>query len=84
METDNPGTKTSNKPTSAALMVRAYKQETERQRVLVKRADLTENRLLIIKSALEVLLADEHFSTLLRAENLDTMPTQVAEMLSSK
>ena len=69
------------KQSSAASMVRAYKRETERQRILVQRADLTENRLLIIKSALDVLLSDEHFTTLLRAERLNTIPTQVAEML---
>ena len=68
---------------SAASMVRAYKRETERQKVLIQRADLTENRLLIIKSVLEVLFADENFKTLLRAESLDTIPTQVADMLDS-
>ncbi len=71
----------SKRHSSAASMVRAYKRETERQKVLIQRADLTENRLLIIKSVLEVLLSDEHFKTLLRAESLDTIPTQVAEML---
>lgn len=69
---------------SAASMVRAYKKETERQRVLIRRADLTENRLLIIKSALEILFRDDNFKTLLRAEDLDTIPTQVAEMFESE
>ena len=62
-------------------MVRAYKRETERQRILIKKADLTENRLLVISSALRTLLSDEHFRTLLRAEGLDSIPTQVASML---
>ena len=35
-----------------------------------KKAQLTENRLLVIVSALRQLLHDEHFVTLLRAENL--------------
>jgi ParB family chromosome partitioning protein len=54
--------------------VRAYKQFTVEHRALVKRARLTERSLLLIISALKTLLSDEHFVTLLRAEQLDTMP----------
>lgn len=63
-------------------MVKAYQVETERQRALIKKADLTESRLLFIISALKEFLQDEHFVTLLRAERLDTVPRQIADLLS--
>lgn len=65
-------------------IVREYKRETERQRTLIRRADVTEARLAVIKSALKILMDDENFVTLMRAEGLETMPAQVAEMLNSQ
>ena len=65
-------------------MVRAYKQETERQRSMVMKADLTERRLLFIVSALKELFNDENFITLLRAEGLDTVPLQIADLLQRR
>ena len=73
----------SRKLTSQA-MVRAYKQETERQRSMVMKADLTERRLLFIVSALKELFNDENFITLLRAEGLDTVPLQIADLLQRR
>ena len=66
---------------TAQAMVRAYTQETERQRSMVMKADLTERRLLFIVSALKELFNDENFVTLLRAEGLDTVPLQIADLL---
>jgi len=64
---------------SADSFVNAYRRETERQRTLVKKAALAEERLLFIITALKSLFADEDFTTLLRAEGLDTMPEYLAE-----
>ena len=69
---------------SSHAMVRAYRQETDRQRALIKKADLTQSRLFVVVNALKQLLADKHFTTLLRAEGLDTMPRQLADMLHRK
>lgn len=41
---------------------------------LVKKAQVTQTRLLFVVEALKTLRADEHFVTLLRAEKLDGMP----------
>lgn len=71
------------RPTKEAL-VRAYRQETQRQKLLVKKAQLTENRLLVIVSALKQLLHDEHFVTLLRAENLADIPKYLAEKIGDR
>lgn len=63
---------------SASSLVRTYQREVERQKLVVKKAELTQQRLLLVVSALRQLLADENFVTLLRAEHLDTMPNYLA------
>jgi ParB family chromosome partitioning protein len=51
--------------------------------MLVKKAAITQSRLLFVVNALRRLFADEHFVTLLRAERLLTLPTPIAERLGS-
>ena len=68
------------KPTAAAL-VRSYQKEVERQKLLVRKATLTQGRLLFIVNALKSLLDEEHFVTLLRAEAMSTLPMPLAERL---
>jgi ParB family transcriptional regulator, chromosome partitioning protein len=68
---------------TADSLIRAFRQEADRQRLLVKKAELTRNRLLFIVSALRTLLADEHFVTLLRAEGLDSMPRYLADRVEA-
>jgi ParB family chromosome partitioning protein len=63
---------------SVSSLVRTYQREVERQKLVVKKAELTQQRLLFVVSALRQLLADEHFVTLLRAEHLDTLPNFLA------
>ena len=48
---------------------------------MVKKAEFAQQRLLFVIEALRQLLADEHFSNLLRAEGLDTLPKQLAERI---
>ncbi len=62
-------------------LVREYQQRTREQRSLVRRANATKERLLLLTSALRSLFADEHFITLLRAENLADIPQQLAMRL---
>ena len=66
-------------PSSADALARAYQQEVRKQKLLAKKAKLSESRLLFIATAMRQLLADEHFRTLLRAENLDSLPRHLAE-----
>ena len=66
------------RPPSAEALVRAYRQEADRQKLLVRKAQLTENRLLFVVSALRKLFGDENFVTLLRAEGLDSLPAYLA------
>lgn len=75
-----PNRKQRARPSKEALL-RAYKEETQRQKLMVKKAQLTESRLLMILSALKSLLQDENFITMLRAEGLDNMPKYLAEKI---
>ena len=69
---------------SSTELVKAYEQETQRQRMLIKKAEITQNRLLFIVEAIRELISDENFITLLRAENLATMPKPLAELVSQE
>jgi len=66
---------------SSEALVRAYRQEADRQKLLVKKHQITQTRLLFVVSALKKLFSDENFLTLLRAEGLDTLPAYVAERI---
>ena len=66
---------------SAEGLVRVYRQEADRQKLLIKKSQLTEHRLLLILSALKNLFRDENFVTLLRAEGLDTIPAPLADKI---
>jgi ParB family chromosome partitioning protein len=63
-------------------LVREYKDRIREQRHLVQKANLTKERLLLLTSAIRRLMQDEHFTTLLRAENLVDMPEQLAARLT--
>lgn len=67
---------------SSEALVRAYQREADRQRLMIKKAEVTQNRLLFVVEAMRTLLADENFTTLLRAEDLSTMPRPLADLIS--
>jgi ParB family chromosome partitioning protein len=64
-------------------LVRTYQQEVERQKLLVRKAEFVQQRLLFVIEALRQLLADDHFVTLLRAEGLETLPKSLADRISA-
>ena len=66
---------------SSASLVRAYNQEVDRQRNLIRKADLVQQRLAFVAAAMGSLLSDEHFINLLRAEGLDTLPKPLDERI---
>ncbi len=66
---------------SADSLVRTYKRETERRKILVRKAKICETRLLFIVSALKQLFGDENYINLLRAEELDAMPKYLMEKI---
>ena len=70
------------RPLTSEALVRAYQKEADRQKLLIKKAELTQGRLLFICQAFRTLLENDHFVTLLRAEGLETMPGYLQESLT--
>jgi ParB family chromosome partitioning protein len=62
-------------------LVKAYKKESERQQLMIKKAKLCETRLIFVVEGLKELMKDENFVNLLRAEQLNTMPKYLAEQM---
>ena len=59
-------------------LVRAFEEDTERKRLMVKRTQATRNRLVFITEALRQLSKDESFLAMLEDEDLATMPARIA------
>lgn len=70
------------RPLTSEALVRAYQKEADRQKLLIKKAELTQGRLLFICQAFRTLLEDDHFVTLLRAEGLETMPGYLQDAIN--
>ena len=68
--------------TSADSLVNAYRRESQRQRLMIKKAHVCESRLLFVVTAFSKLMADANFETLLRAESLPTMPKAIGDKVA--
>lgn len=68
--------------TSAETLVSAYRKESQRQKLMIKKARVCEARLEFVITAFSKLLTNEHFVTLLRAESLPTMPKYLWDKVS--
>ncbi|HEX8301442.1 plasmid partitioning protein RepB C-terminal domain-containing protein [Sphingomonas sp.] len=66
---------------SADALVKAYREDTDRKRALIRRTETTRNRLLFISEALRRLTRDEQFLGLLEDEGLATMPENIGARL---
>jgi len=71
----------SHRAVTSESLIRSYQRETERQKLLVKRASLARSRLLFIANAMRQLLADDHFVSLMQAEGIGGMPKALAERI---
>lgn len=69
---------------TANELMQVYQREAEKQRLLVKKSDFTQTRLLFIVEAVKELLADESFVNLLRAEGLASMPKALSMRISGE
>lgn len=64
---------------TSSSLIRTYQNEVGRQKLMVKKAEFAQQRLLFVVEAMRQLLADENFTNLLRAEGLDTLPKYLAD-----
>jgi len=59
-------------------LVKEYQNQIREQKSLIRKANSVKDHLLLLVSAFRQMLTDEHFVTLLRAEQLHDMPEQLA------
>ena len=71
------------RPLSSNALIRAYQEDVDRKRLLIRKAETTRNRLIFVTEALRKLFGDENFVTLLRAEGLDTLPRNIATRIQA-
>ncbi|WP_341543069.1 plasmid partitioning protein RepB C-terminal domain-containing protein [Mannheimia haemolytica] len=62
-------------------VVNIYKEETERQKMMIKQADYDEKQLSIILSCLNKLFEDKYFQLVLKSEHLDDMPKDLSQRM---
>lgn len=63
---------------SSAALLRTYREDVDKKRLLIRKAEISRDRLVFVTQALRALFADENYVTLLRAEGLDTLPKNLA------
>lgn len=72
------------RPLSSNALIRAFQQDVDRKRLLIRKAEATRNHLVFVTEALRNLLQDENFVTLLRAEGLETVPGNLAARIQAQ
>ena len=68
-------------PLSVDALLRTYKQDTDKKRLLVRKAEATGDRLVFATEALRKLYSDANFCSLLRVEGLDSLPKNLGDRL---
>lgn len=66
---------------SASAIVKAYQKEADRKQILVRKANLVQERLTFITQALSELYRDVEFQKILRSQGLNTMPKQLSQLI---
>ncbi|WP_283419148.1 plasmid partitioning protein RepB C-terminal domain-containing protein [Sphingopyxis sp. Geo48] len=64
-------------------LVKAFQEDTERKRMMIRKTEATRNRLVFIVEALSQLSNDETFIALLEDEGLESMPNRLAERIQN-
>ncbi|NQV93906.1 MAG: ParB N-terminal domain-containing protein [Sphingomonadales bacterium] len=63
-------------------IVKVFEEDTARKRLMIKRSQVTRNKLLFITQALRQLSGDETFMALAEDEELTDMPARIAERIT--
>lgn len=69
------------KPQTAKDFVRVYSEQVEKQKLLVKKAEISHSQLLFLVEGMRTALENPRFHSILHAEGLASMPACLAERL---
>ena len=72
------------KPLSSKALLQAFRDDAEQKRALIRKSGIARDQLAIVSEALRRLLVDQHFVTLLRAETLADIPSNLAERIQKE
>ncbi|QYU69943.1 ParB/RepB/Spo0J family partition protein [Leptolyngbya sp. 15MV] len=81
---DRSDTRERTRPLSVNALVRTYQQDTEKKRMIVRRAQATRDRLVFVLEALRTMMMDAAFAKLLEAEQIETLPRSLNERLRAR
>ncbi|MBB5698519.1 plasmid partitioning protein RepB C-terminal domain-containing protein [Sphingomonas yantingensis] len=73
--------KTPGQTLSPASLLRAYQEDVDRKRALIRRANAARDKLLLVTEALRRLRSNDQFTALIEDENLATLPENLAMRL---
>jgi ParB family transcriptional regulator, chromosome partitioning protein len=82
--TPRPSNKQRPRLLSSSALIRAFEQDVDRKRLLIRKAETTRNHLVFVTEAMRNLFRDENFLTLLRAEGLDSVPGNLATRIQAQ
>jgi ParB family chromosome partitioning protein len=68
---------------SSNALLRAYREDVDRKKILIRKSNATKGRLTFVIEALRKLFAEHDFVALLEAERLDTLPKNLAQRMQS-
>jgi ParB family transcriptional regulator, chromosome partitioning protein len=72
------------RPITVNEVLRVYKKEAGRKRLLTRKAEVVSSHLLFVTEALKSLFKEEHFMTILKAEGLMTLPKPLSYLVHGK
>jgi ParB family transcriptional regulator, chromosome partitioning protein len=82
--TPRPSSKQRPRVLSSSALIRAFEQDVDRKRLLIRKAETTRNHVVFVTEAMRNLFRDENFLTLLRAEGLDSVPGNLATRIQAQ
>ena len=71
-------------PLSSEALVRAYQEDADRKRVLIRRAEAAKGRLVFVAEALRRLINDQAFVRMLSEEGLNDLPAPIASRVKKE
>ncbi|MBP1874027.1 ParB family chromosome partitioning protein [Ensifer adhaerens] len=74
-------TKPKSRPLSSEVLLKAFQEDADRKRMLIRRAETAKARLTFITEAMRQLLADNQFTAILAEEGFTSVPDAVAKRL---
>ncbi len=73
-----------NQPMTPSKLAQVFQAEVRRQQLVIRKTEVAEQRLIFVVTALRRMLGDDHFRTLMRAENIGDMPKPLADRVTGE